>query len=67
MYERRNKMKTNCEHDSYQNTGKEQHYCDKGQTYCYIQMKCDVCSETLYEKYLYLGTYEADEVKGEIK
>jgi len=49
-----------CEHDSYQNTGKEQHYCMK-------EKKCDVCNEILYEKYLYLGTYEADEVEEEIK
>jgi hypothetical protein len=51
-----------CEHDSYENTGKEAHDLDKAQTYTYIEMKCDICSELIYEKYLYLGTYEINDV-----
>jgi hypothetical protein len=51
-----------CEHDSYENTGNEAHVCDKSQTYSYMEMKCDICPELVYEKYLYLGTYEKNEI-----
>ena len=60
---------TECEHDSYTETGRDSHFIDTQKelglpslTYHYIEFICDHCGEHVYEKYQYLGTCSREEI-----